>query len=351
MVDVLTILGGVDVREYFLRRLLLIVPTMIGITMACFLLMHFVPGGPVEQALMRMRAANQQESGAGGANYQANMTQAELENIKKIYGFDQPVHIRYLRWLSKVVRLDLGTSYTYERPVLDLVVSRFPVSLTFGLFGLFATYLVCIPLGIKKALTHRETFDNLSSILVFMAYSIPSFALGVLFIVVLGGQLNLFPIAGMVSDGFEELSFLGKIGDYMHHMFLPLVCYTIGSFATLTLLMKNSLMEVLGQDYFRTALAKGLSYKQALFDHALRNALIPIATNIGAILSVIFAGSFLIETVFSIDGMGLLGYEAIVNRDYPVALGIIFLSSLIMLVGRILSDICLVLVDPRIRFE
>lgn len=324
---------------------------MIGITIACFLLMHFVPGGPVEQALMRMRAARQQESGPSGAGRQTSMTQEELANIKKIYGFDQPVLVRYLKWLGKVVRLDLGTSYTYERPVLELVVSRFPVSLTFGLFGLIASYLVCIPLGIKKALTHREAFDNWSSILVFIAYAIPPFALGVLFIVVLGGQLNLFPIAGMVSDNFEELSFFGKLWDYAHHMFLPLVCYTIGSFATLTLLMKNSLMEVLGQDYIRTALAKGLSYKQALFGHALQNALIPIATNIGAILSVIFAGSFLIETVFSIDGMGLLGYEAIVNRDYPVALGIIFLASLIALVGRILSDACLALVDPRIRFE
>lgn len=338
-------------RQYFLRRLLLIVPTMIGITIACFLLMHFVPGGPVEQALMRIRAARQGESGPSGTGIQTSMTREELDNIKKIYGFDQPVLVRYFRWLGKVARLDLGTSYAYERPVWELVISRFPVSLTFGIFGLIASYLVCIPLGIKKALTHRQAFDNISSIFVFAAYSIPPFALGVLFIVVLGGQLNLFPIAGMVSDNFEELSFFGKFLDYAHHMFLPLVCYTVGSFATLTLLMKNSLMEVLGQDYIRTALAKGLSYKQALFGHALRNALIPIATNIGAILAVVFAGSFMIETVFSIDGMGLLGYEAIVNRDYPVALGIIFLSSLVALIGRIISDLCLALVDPRIRFE
>ncbi len=339
-------------RFYLLKRLLLIIPTLLGITIACFLIMQTVPGGPVEQALQKIKQA-QQKSGLGSGGMQVNMTQDELENIKRYYGFDKPVLVRYFLWLGKLVRLDFGTSYNYEKPVLEVIISRVPVSLTFGVTSLFFTYLICIPLGIKKALSHGLIFDHISSILVFIGYSIPSFVLGVVLIVFFGGGsfFNVFPVSGMVSDNFEELSFFGKIADYAAHMFLPVLCYTIGSFATLTLLMKNSMMEQLNQDYMRTALAKGLSYRQAVLRHALRNSLIPIATNIGMIIGVILSGSILIETIFTIDGMGLLSYESIVNRDYPVALGLIVISSLLVLVGRIISDICLVLVDPRIRFE
>jgi len=340
---------------YFVKRLLLIIPTLLGITLVCFLIMQMVPGGPVEQALQRMKMAEQTEAGPGlgGAGLQAAITETEVENIKRYYGFDQPVLTRYLRWLKNLLRLDLGISYTYEKPVLEVIASRIPVSLTFGLTGLFLTYSVCIPLGIKKALKHGELYDKVSSVLVFLGYSIPSFALGLLLIVFLGGGsfLDLFPISGFVSDYFEELTIPGKILDVFHHMFLPLFCYTIGGFASLTLLMKNSLMEELNRDYIRTALAKGLTYRQAVFRHALRNALIPIATNIGMIIGVILSGSFLIETIFTIDGMGLLGYQSIVDRDYPVALGLLVISSLLMLVGRLLSDICLALVDPRIKFK
>lgn len=345
-------------RDYFIRRILLIIPTMFGITIACFLLMYFVPGGPVEQQIMKIRAAHMsgQESGASSSssyNGQNSITEKEIQNIRHIYGFDQNPFVNYFHWLGRIIHFDLGTSYSYERPVIEVIASRFPVSLTFGLFGLFASYLVCIPLGVKKALSHLEPFDNVSSVLVFIAYAIPPFALGILLIVLFGGGsfLNIFPISGTVSDSFEGLSFFGKIFDYAYHMILPLICYTIGGFATLTLLMKNSLMEELNQDYIRTAVAKGLNYKTVVFRHALRNALIPMATNIGAILTVIFSGSLLIETVFTIDGMGLLEYVSITNRDYPVALGIIFLTSLLILVGRIISDFCLVLVDPRIRFS
>lgn len=340
---------------YFLKRMLLIIPTLIGITLVSFLIMQMVPGGPVEQALQRMKMAAQTEGGPGFGSgaLQTAVTSAELENIKKYYGFDQPVLTRYFRWLKNLLRLDLGTSYTYEKPVSAVIAGRIPVSLTFGLTGLFLTYLVCIPLGIKKALKHGETYDHWTSILVFLGYSIPAFALGVLLIVFLAGGsfLALFPTSGFVSDYFEDLTFLGKVLDILHHMFLPLVCYTIGGFATLTLLMKNSLMEELNKDYIRTALAKGLTYRQAVFRHGLRNGLIPIVTNIGMIIGVILSGSFLIETIFTIDGMGLLGYQSIVNRDYPVALGLLVISSLLMLVGRIISDFCLVLVDPRIRFR
>jgi microcin C transport system permease protein len=340
-------------RAYFIKRFLLIIPTLLGITIACFFVMQIVPGGPVEQAIQKMKIASQGGASAGISNIQAGMTQDEIENIKKYYGFDKPVLVRYFNWLGKLVRLDLGTSYAYEEPVLKVIVSRFPVSLTFGLVGMFFTYLVCIPLGIKKALEHDQSFDHWSSVLIFLGYSIPSFVLAIVLIVLFGGGSfwNLFPISGIVSDNFEDLSLIAKIFDYIYHMFLPILCYSIGGFATLTLLMKNSLMEQLNQDYIRTALAKGLTYKQAVFRHGLRNALIPIATNIGMIISVILSGSMLIETIFTIDGMGLLGYESIVNRDYPVALGLIVISSLLVLLGRIISDFCLVLVDPRIKFQ
>ena len=339
-------------RDYFIKRTLLILPTLFGITIACFIVMQVVPGGPVEQAIQRIKSSTQSGT-TGGNSIQSAITAEEIDNIKKYYGFDQPILVRYFRWLGKLLRFDFGTSYVYERPVLQVIASRFPVSLTFGLTGMFLTYLVCIPLGIRKALEHTKPFDNWSSILIFMGYSIPSFVLGLILIVLFGGGSfwDVFPISGVVSDYFEELSLLGKIVDYISHMFLPLLCYTIGGFAGLTLLMKNSLMEQLNQDYVRTALAKGLTYHQAVFRHALRNALIPIVTNIGMIIGVILSGSMLIETIFTIDGMGLLGYESIVNRDYPVALGLIVISSLLVLLGRIISDFCLVMVDPRIKFK
>lgn len=338
--------------SYFLKRVFLIIPTLIGITISCFLIMQVVPGGPVEQAMQKMRMANQSETGSN-SSIQTNITREELENIRKYYGFDKPIITRYFIWMGKLLRLDMGISYTYQKPVLNVILSRIPVSLTFGVIGLLCTYLVCIPLGIKKALQYGGPFDNWSSILIFFGYSIPSFALAVILIVLFGGGSfwNLFPISGVVSDGYEGLSIWGKTLDYMHHMFLPIMCYTIGGFASLTLLMKNSMMEQLSQDYLRTALAKGIPYELAVFRHGLRNALIPIATNIGMIIGVVLSGSLLIETIFTIDGMGLLGYQAIVNRDYPVALGLIVISSLLMLIGRIISDFCLVLVDPRIKFR
>jgi microcin C transport system permease protein len=333
---------------YFLKRFILIFPTLFGITIACFLIMQAVPGGPIEQALEKIKKT-QQESGHGGL--QSTMTAEELENIKRYYGFDKPVLVRYFTWLGKLVQFDLGVSYTYEKPVSDVIFSRLPVSLTFGITSLLLTYLICIPLGIKKALSNRQTFDQVSSVLIFTGYSIPPFVLGVILIVLFGGGsfLNLFPISGFVSDNFDQLTVFSKIWDVITHMFLPVVCYTIGNFAALSLLMKNSMMEQLSQDYMRTALAKGLSYKQAVLRHALQNSLIPIATNIGTIIGVVLSGSIFIETIFTIDGMGLLGYESIVNRDYPVALGIIVISSLLFLVGRIISDFCIVVVDPRIR--
>jgi microcin C transport system permease protein len=341
---------------YFIRRLLLIIPTFIGITLAVFVITHFVPGGPIERQILRYKMAMAGEGGAGGGGFNVGGNQipeAALESMKKFYGFDKPVYARYLSWLWKVLHLDLGTSYTYQDPVWDVIKTRFPISVFLGLTGFTLSYLVCIPLGVWKAVRHGTKFDFLSSLTVFLGYSVPGWAMGAALLVLFGGGSfwNVFPLGGFRPNNWDYLNFFEKVGAQLYYMFLPVCCYMIGSFATLTILMKNSLMENLGQDYVRTAYAKGLDERRVIFIHALRNSLIPIATGLGNVIGLILAGSFLIERVFNIDGMGYLGYISIVQRDYPVALGILVISSLLMLVGNILSDIIYVFVDPRIRFH
>jgi microcin C transport system permease protein len=252
-----------------------------------------------------------------------------------------------------VLHLDLGTSYIYQDPVWDVIKSRFPISIFLGLTGFFLSYLVCVPLGVLKAVRHGSRFDFFSSVIVFLGYAVPGWALGTALLVLFGGGSfwDLFPLGGFRPDNWEYLSLWGKITGQLHHMALPVFCYMVGAFATETILTKNSLMENLGQDYVRTAFAKGLSERRVIFVHALRNSLIPLVTGLGHAISLILAGSFLIERVFNIDGMGYLGYTAILQRDYPVALGILVISSLLMLIGNILSDIIYAVVDPRIRFQ
>ena len=336
---------------YFVRRFLLIIPTFIGITMAVFLVMNFVPGGPVERQIMQYKMSLAQRG--GGRSVDVDIPQEALDEMRRYYGFDKPVHIRYAQWLWKVLHLDLGRSYIYQDPVWDVIKSRFPISIFLGLTGFFLSYLVCIPLGVFKAIRHGSRFDLFSSLVVFLGYSIPGWALGTALLVLLGGGsfLNLFPLGGFRPSNWEYLGFFEKVTAQIHYMFLPVLCYTIESFATLTILMKNSLMENLGQDYVRTAYAKGLTERRVIFVHALRNSLIPIVTGLGNVISIILAGSFLIEKVFNIDGMGYLGYTSILQRDYPVALGILVIDSVLLLVGNILSDMIYVVVDPRIRFK
>jgi microcin C transport system permease protein len=340
---------------YFVRRFLLIIPTFIGITAAVFLVMQIVPGGPVERQIMQYKMAMASESGAvgGGRAPQTELPQDAIDELRKFYGFDKPIHVRYEMWLWNVLHLDLGRSYIYQDPVWDVIKRRFPVSLFLGLSGFFLSYLVCVPLGVFKAIRHNTRFDFVSSVIVFMGYSVPGWALGTALLVLFGGGtfLNWFPLGGFRPDNWASLDFFQKIVAQIHYMFLPVFCYMIDSFATLTILTKNSLMENLGQDYVRTAFAKGLSERRVIFVHALRNSLIPIVTGLGNVISVILAGSFLIEKVFNIDGMGYLGYTSILQRDYPVALGILVISSVLLLVGNILSDIIYVIVDPRIRFR
>ncbi len=320
-----------------------------------FVIMHIVPGGPIERAIMQIRMGGQVGEGGSGSSqfFSSSLTNEAIEQMQKDYGFDKPIPIRYLRWLWNVVHLDLGTSYLYGDPVWDVIKSRIPISLYFGSIGFLLTYIVCIPLGVMKAIKHKQWFDTVTSILVFIGYATPGFALGIVLLVLFGGGSfwDVFPLGGFVSENFDELPFLSKVWDLIHHTILPVICYMISSFATLTILMKNSLLDNLNQDYILTAFSKGVSTRVVVFKHALRNSLIPLATGFGHIISIILAGSFLIEKVFNIDGMGLLGYTSIVDRDYPVVLGILVISSLLGLVGNILSDMCYVLIDPRIEFR
>ncbi len=335
-------------KSYIIRRLLLMVPTLIGISLVCFLLTEFVPGGPVEEAISRMR-----QVGAAKGMSTRTISPEEVANIKAYFGFDKPRYVRYGLWVANVCRGDLGKSYTYQQPVLKVILSKMPISLFFGFTSFLISYLVCVPLGMAKAMRHNSTFDTVSSGLIFTGYVMPGYALGIVLIVLLGGgsYLNLFPISGMVSDSFESLDVWGKLLDFLHHMVLPLFCYMISEFAFLTMLMKNTLLEELGKDYMRTALVKGATLKQAVWRHALRNALVPIATRASEIFTLMFAGSVLIERVFDIDGMGLLFFNSALNRDYNVVLGVILLSSVMGLLGRLFADFLYVVVDPRIRLQ
>lgn len=340
-------------RQYVLRRLLLILPTLLGITFLVFLLCQFVPGGPIDQ--MRMRIAGADPAGEAGAAGGARLSsieipQADLESLQRYYGFDRPLLVRYGLYLANLATLDLGDSFRYTKPVEGLIVSRMPVSIYFGGIAFLLTYSICIPLGILKALRHKSHFDNLTSFVIFLGYAIPGYALGAVLLALFAVQRDWFPLAGFESQGFADLSFSGKILDRLHHTALPVLCFAISLFAFMTILMKNSLLENMGADYVKTALAKGMTWRRSVFVHALRNSLIPIATSFGNNISLILAGSLLIERVFGIPGMGLLFFEAITARDYPVVMGYIFISSVLLLVGNLLSDLCVAWVDPRVRF-
>lgn len=341
--------------HYFIRRFILVIPTFIGITLLCFALIQFVPGGPVEQLLMQMKGIGSAESRTA-AGVQGAVSEAQRKAIEAHFGFDQPFYKRYWKWLV-TDRLGMKmASYKYpNRTAWQLIISRFKVSLIFGITGFVLSYLVCIPLGIAKALRHNQVFDLTSSLIVFAGYAIPPFAFGMvlkmLFCGTVDGLWDIFPSSGFQAENFAMLSMGAKIKDIFMHMFLPVICYVIGNFAILTLLMKNSLLEQIGKDYVRTVLAKGGSFRRAIWGHAFRNGLIPIATGFGAILTLMFAGSVIIEQVFEIPGMGRLSLEAIVGRDYPVFMGILALTSILGLVGNILSDFLYVLIDPRIDFQ
>jgi microcin C transport system permease protein len=290
--------------------------------------------------------------GSGGNHGGSGVSQEVIDALNKQYGFDKPLLTRYGIWIKNLATLNFGDSFKYEEPVTGLIVSKFPVSLTFGLISFVLSYLVCIPLGVYKAIKNGSTFDRASSVLLSAAYSVPPIILGILLLVFFAGAsyFNWFPIGGVFSDNYDELTTMGKFLDRAHHFVLPLVCYMIGSFTYLTFMMKNSLLDVIKLDYVRTARAKGLSDRKVYMKHALRNALIPIITGMSDILAIFFTGSILIEKIFNLDGMGLLSYTAVTARDYNVLMGLIFLEALMLLLGRLLSDLLYVVVDPRIDF-
>ena len=340
-------------RSYFLRRLLLIPPTIFGITIIVFLITRVVPGGPIERAIMEMQAVNTSAgvTSGGMAAQQQALSDEQLQQLKEYYGFDKPALVSYFHWLGNVLRGDLGTSYRYNEPVWRIIQERFPISIFYGILTLIITYAVCIPLGVVKAIKHRTFIDNASSILIFTGYAIPGYVLGALLVVFFAARLEWFPMGGFTSMYFEDLSLWEKVKDLAHHAVLPLISYLIGSFALVTLLMKNHLMDNLAADYIRTAVAKGVSFRRAVVGHALRNSLIPIATTFGQNITLLVGGSFLIETIFDINGFGLLGFSAILDRDYPIVMGVLLLSSVLLLLGNIISDFIVAMVDPRVRFN
>lgn len=416
-------------RDYFLRRFLLILPTLLGATLVVFALTRVVPGGPME----KMMSAMASEHGGGSKNAGSSMSEETKEDMAAYFNFDKPYLPAYGIWLgvwpreeskqlikfeegkdemsvmlrkllpreqwtamnaykitqatvkrdgsligpdaeviahyetraepekqrvavfhptfSGVLQGDFGRSTSYNLEVLDMMFSKMPVSLFYGLMTFCIAYIVCIPLGILKAIKHRTVIDNLTSILIFVGYSIPGFLLGSLVVVYLAARMGWFPTEGFTSENFATLTFGGKVWDLIHHAILPLACYMVTSFAFLTMLMKNNLMDNLAADYVRTAIAKGSSYKHAVLGHALRNSLIPIVTTLGSITTVFVAGSLLIETIFNIDGFGLLTIQSIRDRDYPLVMGILTLDVILIMLGNILSDYLVALTDPRVRFN
>ncbi len=425
---------------YFLRRLLLIIPTFLGSTILVFTILQLAPGGPLERTIQQLQSGGMGEMAVEGGGGSGSITggsilpESAMKELKRFYGFDKPIWQRYLIWLgawprgikhrdftfelddtqiekrvgkrsgknwlvdihriseefivyekdgaiskvweakleeekedgsingvifqtefSGVLTGNLGKSYTYSKPVTEVMQPRFRISMFYGLIGWLLTYMVCIPLGIKKALKHGSTFDFLSSTIIFIAYSIPGWALGGVLLVLFGGGSfwDIFPLGGFHSPNeiWENLTLFEKIIDQIHHAILPITAWFIGSFATLTMLMKNSLLENLSQDYIRTAFAKGIKEKRVIWIHAFRNSLIPIASGIGYILSLVIMGSYFIEKVFNINGFGMMAFQAILDRDYPITMGFLVIVVLIKLIANIISDIALATVDPRIRFK
>lgn len=350
--------------SYILRRLLLMIPTLLGILVINFAVVQSAPGGPVEQMIYRMQGHGSESATArftgGGSETSDNRYGARglspeiIQRIEAMYGFDKPAHERFWEMLTNYLRFDFGESFYRNATVLDLILEKMPVSISLGLWSTLLVYLISIPLGIRKAVTHGSRFDVASSTIIVTLYAIPGFLLAILLIVLFAGgtYFQWFPLRGLTSSNFDELSLLGKIKDYFWHLALPLTAYTIGSFATLSMLTKNSFLDEINKQYVQTARAKGLDEKRVLYGHVFRNAmLIIIAGFPSAFVSMFFAGSLLIEVIFSLDGLGLLGFEAVVNRDYPVFFGTLFIFTLLGLVMKLISDLVYVLVDPRIDFQ
>ncbi|MGX0901791.1 microcin C transport system permease protein [Roseovarius sp. MBR-79] len=357
---------------YILRRLALIIPTLLGIMIINFALVQFVPGGPVEQMIANMQGqgnvfesfagsgsdTGQDLIGAAGGNDRylgaRGLPPELIKELEEQFGLDKPPLERFFNMMWNYMRLDFGESYFRKINVLDLVLEKMPVSITLGLWSTLIAYIVSIPLGVAKAVRDGTRFDTWTSGVIIVAYAIPAFLFAIMLLVIFAGgsYFQIFPLRGLTSDNFEQLTLGGKIVDYAWHITLPVIASTISAFATLTLLTKNSFLDEIKKHYVMTARAKGLSERRVLYGHVFRNAMLIVIAGFPAVfIGVFFGGSVLIETIFSLDGLGRLGFEAAVSRDYPVMFGTLFLFGLIGLVVGILSDLMYVLVDPRIDFE
>lgn len=440
-------------RNYILKRLMLMPVTLIGITFLVFFLTRLVPGGPVERMLQE-QAIGSLSGDKVTAQVNARLGNDDLERLEELFNLQEPIWKAYMQWLGVlpqaveiakaefndegvatitiasasgnaaalevtregdtpqylspewmndegwlvklespmdrarrlarrqriddakeieklaktpacrrwravasrrafqgVLQGDLGLSYKYHEPVMRMMMDRLPVSLYFGLLGAFITYVVSVPLGVFKALMHRSWFDSLSSILIFVGYAVPGFALGAVLLVYLGARLEWFPLYGLVSPGFEWMTFKDQIADLTMHTILPLSCYVVSTFAVTTMMMKNNLMEHLSADYVRTAVSKGVSFRRAVWRHAFRNSFIPIVSSLGSVICTVVGGSILIERVFDIQGFGMLSFQALMDKDYSLIMGTLLLTSVLIIIGNLLSDLLVALVDPRVRFE
>jgi len=341
---------------YILKRLLLMIPTLFGILLLTFVIIQFVPGGPVEQMVAQLqgRDVGGEAAAAAGAGFQGRqgLDEARIEEIRRLYGFDLPAHERFIQMVGQFLRFDLGQSFFHHQSVWQLIVERLPVSISLGLWTFLISYAISIPLGIAKAVRAGSRFDTATSVLVLVGFAIPGFVLGVALLVIFGGQLQWFPLRGLVSSDWHQLSLGAQIVDYLWHITLPVTASVLGAFAITTLLTKNSLLEEIRKQYVLTARAKGLSERRVLYKHVFRNALIPIVTAFpAAFVGAFFASALLIETLFSLEGLGLLAFESVIRRDYPVVMGTLYLFALIALLTRLLGDLCYVWVDPRVRFD
>jgi microcin C transport system permease protein len=341
--------------SYILKRILLMVPTLLGALTITFLVTQFVPGGPVEQIMAEARTTSGGGGGGEGIVYKASRDSdaKQIEALKKLYGFDKPAHVRYVEMLANFLRFDLGRSFLQNKDVWSLIKEKLPVSVSLGLWSFLISYLISLPLGIAKAVREGARFDVLTSLIVLVGFAIPGFVLGVFLIVFFAGgtYLEWFPLRGLTSDNWATLSWPARIADYLWHLTLPLACLVVGSFAVTTMLTKNTFVEELRKQYVLVARAKGLSQQRVLWKHVFRNAMIPLVTGFpAAFIGAFFAGSLLIERLFSLDGLGLLSFESVVRRDYPVVLGTLYLFTLIALVVKLVSDLLYVWIDPRVQF-
>jgi len=349
--------------SYILKRLLLMVPTLFGILLITFVVIQFVPGGPVEQMVSQLQGrdaggeagapAAAPAPGVGGYRGRQGVDAARVEEIRKLYGFDKPAHERFVQMIGQFARFDLGKSFFHNKDVWQLIKEKLPVSISLGLWTFLLIYLISVPLGIAKAVRAGTAFDTATTFMVLLGYAIPSFVLGVVLLVYFAGgtYVQWFPLRNITSTNWDQLGFFAKIADYFWHIALPVTAMVIGGFAVITILTKNSVLEEIRKQYVLTARAKGADERAVMWRHVFRNAMIPIMTGFpAAFVAAFFSGSLLIETLFSLDGLGLLSYESVIRRDYPVVFGSLFVFTLIGLLTHLIRDLSYLWVDPRVKY-